>query len=86
VTGNTICEDWRISGTKINIAKTREIRIMIENSDSPYRNDSLIERVSQFTYLRSVIDESGGRKTDVATRIQKARMAFGALMIWTSRA
>jgi hypothetical protein len=47
----------------INIAKTREMRIMTENSNSLYRNDSLIERLNQFTYLRSIIDETCGTET-----------------------
>jgi hypothetical protein len=33
---------------------------MTVNSDSLYLNNNLIERVNQFTYLGSIIDESGG--------------------------
>jgi hypothetical protein len=73
-------------GLNINIAKTREMRIMTANSNSLYRNDSLIERLNQFTYLRSTIDESSGTETETATRVHKAHMAFGALKIWNSRA
>jgi hypothetical protein len=74
-------------GLKINIAKTKKMRIKTANSDSLLLNDNLFERVNQFTYIGSIIDESGGTETDVATRIQKARKAFGAiLMIWNSKA
>jgi hypothetical protein len=74
-------------GLKINIVKTKEMQIMTANSDNLNLNDNLIERVNHFTYLESIIDESGGTETDVATRIQKARVAFGALhKIWNLRA
>jgi hypothetical protein len=56
---------------------------MTANSGNVYLNINLIERVNQVTYLRSIIDESGGTETDVATRIQKERKAFGTLhKIW----
>jgi hypothetical protein len=56
------------------------MRINTANSDNLYLNDNLIDRVNQFTYLGSIINESGGTEADVATRIQKARMAFGVLL------
>lgn len=44
-----------------------------------------VERVKEFTYLGSFIDKNGGTETDIASRIQKAGQAFGALSkIWTS--
>jgi hypothetical protein len=56
---------------------------MTANSDSLYLNGNLIERVNQFTYLGSIIDESGSTEADVATRLQKAHMAFRSLQkIW----
>jgi hypothetical protein len=74
-------------GLKINIAKSKEIQIITANSDNLYLNNNLIERVNQFTYLGSIIDGSVVTETDVATRIQEARMALGALhKIWNSRA
>jgi hypothetical protein len=56
-------------------------------NDNLYLNDNLIDRVNQFTYLGSIIEDSGSTETDVATRIQRTCMAFRALhKIWNSRA
>jgi hypothetical protein len=72
-------------GPRINIAKTKEMRVTATNSESLYVKDNLVERVIQFTCLGSTIDESGGTETDVATRIQEA--FIGELRkVWNSRA
>ena len=44
-----------------------------------------IERVTQFTYLGSIIDNTGGTEADIMARIRKAQIAFSALnKIWQS--
>jgi hypothetical protein len=48
-------DEAKIVGLKINIAKTKEMRIMAANSNNLYPNDNLIERVNQFTYLESIV-------------------------------
>jgi hypothetical protein len=75
-------------GPRINIAKTKEMRVTATNSESLYVKDNLIERVIQFNCLGSIVDESGDTETDVATRIQKALTVFiGELRkVWNSRA
>ena len=46
-----------------------------------------IERVTQFVYLGSIIDNTGGTEADVTTRIWKAQAAFSTLnKIWHSTA
>jgi hypothetical protein len=45
----------------------------------------VIERVTQFVYLGSIIDNTGGTEVDITTRIRKAQAAFGTLnKIWHS--
>jgi hypothetical protein len=77
------------SGTKNKHCqdKRNTNNLITANSNNLYLNNNLIERVNQFTYLGSIIDGSVVTETDVATRIQEARMALGALhKIWNSRA
>ena len=71
-------------GLKINVAKTKELRINVDSSVAPLSIDSqLIERVEHFQYLGSIIDENGGAIKDVETRIRKARGAYTILgKIW----
>jgi len=46
-----------------------------------------IEKVSQFAYLGSIIDNRGGMEADITARIQEAQIAFSALnKIWHSMA
>jgi len=46
-----------------------------------------IERVTQFAYLGSIIDNTGVTEIDIVARIIKAQIAFSALnKIWHSTA
>jgi hypothetical protein len=69
----------------INVKKTKEMRIAL-NSKEPLRiYNETIERVKQFTYLGSIIDNTGGTEADITARIRKAQIAFSALnKIWQS--
>jgi hypothetical protein len=73
-------------GLKINISKSKEIHIaMKNNNETLYTQGETIERVTQFVYLESIIDDTGGTEADVATRIRKAQAAFSMLSkIWKS--
>jgi hypothetical protein len=52
-----------------------------------YIQAETIERVTQFVYLGSIIDDTGETEADVATRIRKAQAAFSMLSkIWKSAA
>lgn len=72
-------------GLRINVPKTKEIRINPESNGPLTLNNQPIERVQEFQYLGSMIDKSGGALKDVETRIRKARGAFTLLgKIWRS--
>jgi hypothetical protein len=61
-------------GLKINISKSKEMRIaMKNNNETLYIQGGTIERVTQFVYLGSIIDDAGGTEADIATRIRKPR-------------
>ena len=72
-------------GLKINIQKTKEMRMRIQDDRELRLKNTVIEQVQEFTYLGSIIDETGGTEADVRARINKARRAFGMLNnIWKS--
>jgi hypothetical protein len=52
---------------------------MSANIENLYLNDNLIEMVNHFTYLGSIVGESGGTGTDEATKIHKDLEVEGIL-------
>ena len=45
-----------------------------------------VERVSEFTYLGSIISETGGTDEDITARIRKAQSTFSMLMpVWKEK-
>jgi len=46
-------------GLKINVKKTKEMRIALTNKEPLYIHNEIIEEVTQFTYLGSIIDNTG---------------------------
>ena len=75
-------------GLKINVNKSKELRINMNNNDDILCIYSeTVERVTQFAYLGSNIDSTGGVEADITTRIRKAQAAFSTLnKIWHSTA
>jgi hypothetical protein len=75
-------------GLKINISKSKEMRIAMKNNNEPlYIQGETIEILAHFVYLGSIIDGTGGTGADIATRIRKAQAAFSMLSkIWKSAA
>ena len=72
-------------GLKINIEKTKELRINSNNSTNVSVGGTDIELVDSFTYLGSNIAADGGALKDIDARIQKARGAYSRLNnIWKS--
>jgi Reverse transcriptase (RNA-dependent DNA polymerase)/Domain of unknown function (DUF6451) len=70
-------------GLKVNVSKTKDIRINNTSSEPFKINGEQIETVTDFTYLGSNISASGGSPRDVEQRINKARGAFHNLIsIW----
>ena len=66
---------------EINIQKTKEMRIGGRNHWSLMVK--LLIRVSDFTYLGSVISETGGTNEGITARIRKTQTVFSMLMpVW----
>jgi hypothetical protein len=74
-------------GLKINVNKSKEMRIAMNNNETLRIHSEAIERVTQFAYLGSIIDNTGGTEADNTARIRKAQIAVSALnKIWHSPA
>ena len=73
-------------GLRINREKTKVMRINTNNIESVVLKDGALEDVSEFTYLGSVVDTTGGTDKDIKMRIRKGRTAFNILKkIWNVR-
>ncbi|KAI8120487.1 hypothetical protein CVS40_8300 [Lucilia cuprina] len=70
---------------RINIPKTKAMRINATNTSNFTLQQQHIENVQSFCYLGSIITTNGGSKEDVQNRINKARQAYGQLShVWNS--
>ena len=59
----------------------------MNNKEPLHIHNETTERVTQFTYLGSIIDNMGGTEADIMACIRKAQTAFSALnKIWQSSA
>ena len=58
------------AGLKINVKKTKEMRIALTNKEPLYIHNEIIEKVTQFNYLGSIIDntENGGGHQSLCTK------------------
>lgn len=65
-------------GLDINIKKTKLLIVSKEsmNGANIYHNGSPIERVTQYTYLGTMINENWNNSQEIRCRIEKARAAF----------
>ena len=82
----TAVKEWaEKAGLKINIGKTKSMRLNTK-IDRPLRIDGKeLEDVDQFTYLGSKVTKEGGASEDIKSRLQKARSAFLSLnQVWKS--
>jgi hypothetical protein len=52
-------------GLKINVKKSKDMHIAMINKESLYIHNEIIETVTQFTYLGSIIVNTGGIKADI---------------------
>jgi hypothetical protein len=67
-------------GLKINVNKSKDLRIAMENNNETLRiHSETTARVTQFVYLGSIIDSTGGTEADITTHILKAQAAFSIL-------
>ena len=76
VKGERLQETGGQAGFKINIQKTKELRIGVKQQESLELHGGAVERVSEFTYLGSIINETGGTDEDITARIRKAQSTF----------
>jgi hypothetical protein len=57
-------------GLKINVNKSKEMRIAMENNNETLCiHSETMERVTQFVYLGGIIDNTGGTEADITTHI-----------------
>lgn len=74
------------TGLKINISKTKSMRIKTTQETPITIDGETIEEVNQFTYLGSIISKTGGTDEDIKARIAKARHAFVTLRpVWRNK-
>lgn len=72
-------------GMKINIKKTKLMRVAAANNLPIHLNGVVINEVVSFCYLGSTLTVDGGSDKDINDRINKARSAFQSLYkIWRS--
>ena len=66
-------------GLRINIKKTRHLRMSSRNNESILVNGEVVDEVDHFTYLRSKVSTSGDGEEEILVRISKASQAFASL-------
>ena len=73
-------------GLKINIQKTKEMRIGARQQESLELHGEAVERVSEFTYLGNISNETGKTDEDITARLRKAQSTFSMLMpVWKAK-
>jgi hypothetical protein len=77
---NLVKESQKV-GLRVNIEKTKDLRVNSRTMTAFKIGEEPIERVDDFLYLGSKIDEDGGTLLDIQQRINKARGAFSRLRI-----
>ena len=66
-------------GLKINIKKTRHLRMSSRNNESILVNGEVVGEIDHFTYLGFKVSTSGDREEEILVRISKASQAFASL-------
>jgi hypothetical protein len=56
-------------GLKITVNKSKEMRTVMNNKESLCIHNETTERVTQFAYLGSIIDNTGGTEADIMAHI-----------------
>ena len=79
-------DEARKHGLKVNIGKTKSMRINNKNNTALKINDEELEDVEHFQYPDSIINRTGGTEQDVKARIKKAQYAYVTLFnVWRSK-
>ncbi len=82
---NDLVEESQKVGLRVNIEKTKDLRVNSRVTEAFRIGEEVIERVDDFLYLGAKIDENGGTILDVQQRINKARGAFSRLKnVWST--
>ena len=72
-------------GSKSTSRKQRRWEFGVRQQEPLKLHQEAVERVSESTYLQSVISEAGGTDKDITAMIRKAQSAFSTLMpVWKS--
>jgi hypothetical protein len=74
-----LLEESQKVGLRVNIEKTKDLRVNSGTTEAFRIGEEAIERVDNFLYLGSKIGENGGILLDVQQRINKTRGAFSRL-------
>ena len=73
-------------GSKSISRKPKEMRTGVRHQESLELHGEAVERVSAFTYLGSIISETGGTDEDLTARIRKAQSTFSMIMpVWKEK-
>ena len=67
------------AGLKINISKTKTMRVNACLNNNIMLSGQAIEDVNEFTYLGSIVSSTGGTEEDIKARRKKAQQAFAML-------
>ena len=94
-TTDLLCKYAAQAGLRINVRKTEVMAVAKNTSQRPYTEEgtvdisvegSLVQQVSNFTYLGVVISSDGSMDRELSARIWKASGAFNQLSnIWKNR-
>ncbi|PFX23506.1 Retrovirus-related Pol polyprotein from type-2 retrotransposable element R2DM [Stylophora pistillata] len=72
-------------GLHPNVSKTKVMKVNCTNNRPVKVRDTILEEVTSFVYLGSVVSIDGGSDEDIKVRINKARVAFNMLRkVWSS--
>jgi hypothetical protein len=79
-------EESKAPGLRINIEKTKEIRVNATNKERFCVYNGQVEEVGHFCYLGSQVTKDGGAEEVVDSRIKKVKGTFAQLTsMWRSR-
>lgn len=83
---NSLQEESRKAGLKINKEKTKVLNINLTTASDLRIMGDPIEVVREFVYLGSIVSGEGGSLVDVQHRINKARASFSTMRnVWRAR-
>lgn len=64
------------TGLEINKENVKIMKNLSTQEKKVYMEDTVTEKVEHFEYLKSYLDQEGGKMKEVRARIEKAALAF----------